>query len=384
MAAQNSSTKESSQTSNVSSRSSRRSSLAKRRLDTDAELEEGELPSSNAIPKHRRVGTSNTLALASCLRECGFTTSSTEDMCHHTNVAHTNELPPDSNPHDLARYVNAMISMRCPDGHSARFCDRCRTFFADSASAVAGHADACEGSTTHLARTGVDPRFGTFHGSLPLAAAGLVIEELKITTTELETVTLFALPGFPALVREEMGSVVELEGRTEGQYCFPLSVLRSHPVGAAAVASLPSGCTTAARLEALRSALSAQAVRIRSGLVQRANTIAEEVRGHAFDFATPGSGADVEMLHACAILACPLITITQLGPGRFSATSMSHPARPATAESPTALLFCEMRPATDGAPPRYHFQALATLKPADVTALESSAPAAPASPVASA
>ena len=161
-------------------------------------------------------------------------------------------------------------------------------------------------------------------------------------------------------------------------------MLRSHPVGAAAVALLPSGCTTAARLEALRSALSAHAVRLRSGLVQHANTIAEEVRGRAFDFATPGSGADVEMLHACAILACPLITITQLGPGRFSATSLSHPARPATAESPTALLFCEMRPATDGVPARYHFQALAMVKPADGTALESSAPADPASLAASA
>ena len=266
----------------------------------------------------------------------------------------------------MARFVNeVMAGMRCPDGLSARFCDRCRTFFADEKSAVARHASTCEGSSTHLSRTGVDPRFGTFRGSLAPAAEGLIVEELTVSSSVLEAATVFALPGHPALVREEMGSVVELDGKVLTQFCFPLSVLRCHPAGVSAVASLPSGCAPAARLEALRSALSAHAVGLRSGLVERANAIAEQVRGQAFDFATPGCGADVEMLQACAMLVCPLITVHQLEPGRFSATRMSHPARPVSAEYPTALLFCEMRPATAGLPGRYHFQALAKL--ADTT-----------------
>jgi hypothetical protein len=105
------------------------------------------------------------------------------------------------------------------------------------------------------------------------------------------------------------------------------------------------------------------------------------VRGQAFDFATPGCGADVEMLQACALLVCPLITVHQLEPGRFFATRMSYPARPATAESPTALLFCEMRPATSEAPASYHFQAL--VQPPCGTAPQPSA-SDPASPTSSA
>jgi hypothetical protein len=316
---------------------------------------------------------SSTLATTPCLRKCGFSSNSTDAMCCHTNAAHSGMLPDDADLHGMARFVNeVMAEMRCPDGLSARFCDRCRTFFADDNSAVARHASACEGSSTHLSRTGVDPRFGTFRGCLAPAAEGLIVEDVLVSTTELEAATVFALPDHPALVREEMGSVVELDGKTETQFCFPLSVLRSHPVGVSAVTSLPSGCTTATRLESLRTALSAHAVDLRSGLVERANAIAEQVRGQAFDFATPGCGADVEMLQACAMLVCPLITVHQLEPGRFFATRMSHPARPATADSPTALLFCEMRPSTASLPGRYHFQAL--VKPAGTA----SAPTAPA------
>jgi hypothetical protein len=304
-------------------------------------------------------------------------------MCRHTNAAHSDLLPPDADLHGMARFVNeVMAEMRCPDGLSARFCDRCRTFFADDNSAVARHASTCEGSSTHLSRTGVDPRFGTFRGGLPPAAAGLIIEELKVTTTELEAATIFALPGCPALVRQEVGSVVEVDGKTERQFCFPLAVLRSHPVGVATADSLPPGCSTDARLKAFRTALSAQAVGLRRGLVQLANAMATQARGHAFDFAMPGSGADVEMVHACAILFCPLITVHELEPGRFSAVRASHPSRPATPDFPTAVLFCEMKPATDGKPARYHFQAL--VKPANGTALETPVSAAPASPAASA
>ena len=355
------------------SSSSRRGSLAKRHLGSDAE--KGELR-----PKHRRVGTSSTLAAASCPRECGFTASSTEDMCRHANVVHTNELPPDSDPHLLAHSVNAMIETRCPDGLTARFCDRCRTFFADCASALEDHSSTCEGSSTHLARTGVDPRFGTFQGGLPLAAAGLILEELEVTSTEREAATIFALPGFPALVRQEVGSVVELDGKTERQFCFPLAVLRSHPVGVAAADSLPPGCSTDARLKAFRTALSAQAVGLRRGLVQLANVIASQARGRAFDFATPGSGADVEMVHACAMLVCPLVTVHELEPGRFSAVRISHPSRPATPDFPTAVLFCEMKPAKGAKPARYHFQAL--VQPVNGAASVCAAPTAPVSPTA--
>ena len=228
----------------------------------------------------------------------------------------------------------------------------------------------------------MDPRFGTFHGGLPHAAAGLILEELEVTTTGLEASTVFTLPGFPALVRQEVGSVVEVDGKTERQFCFPLAVLRSHPVGVAAADSLPPGCSTDARLGAFRTALSAQAIGLRRGLVQLANAIASQARGRGFDFATPGSGADVEMVHACAMLVCPLVTVHELEPGRFSAARISHPSRPATPEFPTAVLFCEMKPAKDKKPARYHFQAL--VKPADGTALETPVPAAPASPTSSA
>ena len=239
-----------------------------------------------------------------------------------------------------------------------------------------------EGSSTHLACTGVDPRFGTFHGGLPSAAAGLIFEEVEVTTTGLEASTIFTLSGFPALVRQEVGSVVLVDGKTEGQCCFPLSVLRSHPVGVAVAGSLPPDCSTAARLEAFRTAVSAQAVGLRRGLVQLANAFASQTRGHAPDFATPGSGADVEMLHACAMLVCPLVTVHQLKPGRFSAVRISHPSKPATPEAPTAVLFCEMRAAADEVPARYHFQAL--VQPADGAASvrAAHAPTAPASPTA--
>jgi hypothetical protein len=146
---------------------------------------------------------------------------------------------------------------------------------------------------------------------LPLAAAGLIIEQLNVTTTELEGVTAFALPGYPALVRQEMGSVVELDGKTERQFCFPLSVLRSRPVGVAAVGALPSGCSVADRLEATRFALAHHAVALRNDLVVRAYAIAAETSDHPVDFATSGSGADVEMLYACAMVTCPLIVVSQ-------------------------------------------------------------------------
>ena len=269
------------------------------------------------------------------------------------NVAHTDKLPPVGDPHGLAAFVNAvLVGLRCPDGLSARFCDGCRSFLADSDSAAAAHEATCT-FNAHLAQTGVDPG-----PHLPLAAAGLIIEQLNVNTTELEGVTSFALPGYPALVRQEMGSVVELDGKTERQFCFPLSVLRSRPVGVAAVGSLPSGCSVADRLEATRTALASHAVALRKDLVVRANAIAAETSDHPVDFATSGSGADVEMLYACAMVTCPLIVVSQQGPGRLSATSISHPSRPATRESPTALLFCEMRPPTSEAPASYHFQAL--------------------------
>ena len=303
-------------------------------LDVDAPAAWPTPPDPAAKPV--AADSSSTLATTQCLWKCGFSSNSTDDMCRHTNAAHGDLLPADTDLHGMARFVNeVMAEMRCFDGHSARFCDRCRTFFADDNSAVARHASACEGSSTHLSRTGVDPRSGTFRGCLAPAAEGLIVEEVLLSTTELEAATVFALPGHPALVREEMGSVVELNGKTETQFCFPLSVLRSHPVGVSAAASLPPGCSSAARLEALRTALSAHAVGLRSGLIERANAIAEQVRGQSFDFATPGCGADVEMLQACAMLVCPLITVHQLEPGRFFATRMSYPARPATAESPT-------------------------------------------------
>jgi hypothetical protein len=274
-------------------------------------------------------------------------------MCCHINTAHADELPPVSDPHGLAAYVNAvLVGMRCPDGHLALFCDGCRSFHGDCGSAAAAHASACEFNAL-LAQTGVDP------GHRPsLVTAGLSIELLSVTTTELEGATLFALPGHPALVRQEMGSVVELDGKTETQFCFPLSVLRSRPVGVAAVGSLPSGCSVANRLEATRTALARHAVALRNDLVVRANAIAAESSDHPVDFATSGSGADVEMLYACAMVTCPLIVVSQQGPGRFSATSMSHPSRPATPESPTALLYCEMKPASGEKPASYHFQAL--------------------------
>ena len=175
---------------------------------------------------------------------------------------------------------------------------------------------------------------------------------------------------------------MEVDGKTERQFCFPLAVLRSHPVGVAAADSLPPGYPTDARLGAFRTALSAQAVGLRRGLVQLANVIASQARGRAFDFATPGSGADVEMVHACAMLVCPLVTVHELEPGRFSAVRISHPSRPATSEFPTAVLFREMKPAKDRRPARYHFQAL--VKPANGTTSETPVPAAPASEAASA
>ncbi len=52
-------------------------------------------------------------------------------------------------------------------------------------------------------------------------------------------------------------------------------------------------------------------------------------------------------------------------PVHFSAVNILNPDRLATAESPTALLFCEMRPATVIARACAHFQAL--VKPADGT-----------------
>ena len=155
-----------------------------------------------------------------------------------------------------------------------------------------------------------------------------------------------------------MGSVVEVDGKTEAQFCFPLSVLRSRPVGVAAVGSLPPGCSVADRLMATRTALATHAVALRNDLVVRANAIAAETSDHPVDFATSGSGADVEMLYACAMITCPLIVVSQQGPGRFSATRISHPSRPATPESPTALLFCVMKPASGEKPASYHFQAL--------------------------
>ncbi len=112
------------------------------------------------------------------------------------------------------------------------------------------------------------------------------------------------------------------------------------------------------RLEATRTALANHAVALRNDLVVRANAIAAKTSDHPVDFATSGSGADVELLCACAMVTCPLIVVSQQGPGRFSAISLSHPSRPATTEPPTALLFWEMRPATSEAPASYHFPAL--------------------------
>jgi hypothetical protein len=84
-----------------------------------------------------------------------------------------------------------------------------------------------------------------------------------------------------------MGSVVELDGKTEVQFCFPLSVLRSWPLRVAAVGSLPSGCSLADRLVATCTAL-AHAVALRNDLVVRANAIAAETSDHPVDFATSG------------------------------------------------------------------------------------------------
>ena len=342
--------------------SSRRGSTAKRRLPAALELEEGELPndgsvSNNPEPKHRRLSTSTPVVPVRlafpCLQKCGFTTCSTDEMCCHMNVAHTDVLPPAGDPHGLATFVNAvLVGMRCPDGHSALFCDGCRAFHADSGSAAAAHEAACQFNAL-LAQTGVDPA-----SPLPPSAAGLLLEQLTVTSTELEGATLFALPDHPTLIRHDMGSVVEVDGKTEAQFCFPLSVLRSRPVGVAAVGSLPPGCSVAERLMATRTALAPHAVALRNDLVVRANAIAAETSDHPVDFATSGSGADVEMLYACAMITCPLIVVSQQGPGRFSATRISHPSRPATPESPTALLFCVMKPASGEKPASYHFQAL--------------------------
>ena len=54
-----------------------------------------------------------------CLQKCGFMASSTDDMCRHTNAAHCDLLPSDTDLRGLASFVNeVMAGMRCPDGLS--------------------------------------------------------------------------------------------------------------------------------------------------------------------------------------------------------------------------------------------------------------------------
>ena len=183
------------------------------------------------------------------------------------------------------------------------------------------------------------------------------------------------------MVREEMGSVIEIKGQSHGQNCLLLSALRSLPEGLRAVAALDphlAPADSSRRLGALRAALSRVAWARKSVLVPVANLVAEQ-QGRAHDFSV--GPADVEMLLAWCLSFCPITSLAVAAHGQLRAVRYSHPSRPATPENPEVFVFCDMRtePQPDGSVRDCsHFQALVPVGPRGPPAPSSGPRAGPA------
>jgi hypothetical protein len=284
---------------------------------------------------------------------CDYTARTTQVMCNHVNKVHRDLLPEVGIARNsFANWILATVQFANGSGtvEKSRFCDRCNTFFADNNNGRNSHAQQCDGSNAHLELMGLDSRKNNFPGALPPAAHGLVVQRSAVTVSGLR----YLLPGSAPRVCEEMGSVAEARGVTQGQCCLFFSILRALPAGIEAVAALPhldDEKLGVQRLEHLRRCLSQEAVDMRGRLAPLANLLAQQRGRESVDFSRHGETCEEEMIMSWALNFSPITVVARAGPV-LGAARYAHPDHPATLQLPEVFVY------NVDTGPQAHYQAL--------------------------